>query len=313
MYNFLNRENDRKLDAKPDENVEAMNLKWFGKLFGRRFSTIFSTNLLFVLGNFPIFFIMVILSGMINDHSLVPQTVSFSNLYGATAAGGYDPLTAVYYGVSGAPVMENEYKMVLLGLFIGLSCLIFLTFGLVNCGCAHIMRSVIRREPVFLFKDFFNTIRKNLKQGLALGIFDLLFTVVILYDIWLFYLNYAYSFFYTVAFFFSIGVLLIYLFARMYMYMLCITFDLKFFKLIKNSVIFAFLGFKRNIMALLGQGIIWYIFLVCMMNGVTMALGALLPLIILFGLGMFMSYFASYKVIKRYMIDPYYDENGNPI
>ena len=34
-------------------------------------------------------------------------------------------------------------------------------------------------------------------------------------------------------------------------------------------------------------------------------------MIILFGFGMFTSYYASYKVIDRYMIEPYYDEEGN--
>jgi hypothetical protein len=49
------------------------------------------------------------------------------------------------------------------------------------------------------------------------------------------------------------------------------------------------------------------------MTGMLMALGAILPFVILFGIGLFMGYYASYKVIKKYMIDPYYDENGNPL
>ena len=111
----------------------------------------------------------------------------------------------------------------------------------------------------------------------------------------------------------SLGIFVLYLFARMYFYMLTITFDLSIFKIIKNAFIFAFLGFKRNILALIGQILLIVIVIALIMTGVLMALGAVLPLVILFGVGLFMGYYASYKVIKKYMIDPYYDENGNPI
>ncbi len=312
LYTFLNPEYEKK-DALEDKDAEKMGLQWFFKLLGRRFSSIFSVNILFVLGNFPAFFLLVIFSGMINDHSIVPQSLAFSNFYGASAGGDPTPLTAVLQGFCGSPVTENEYNIPLLVLFIGLSCLLFFTFGPVNCGCAHILRSVIRRDPVFLWQDFFGAAKKNFKQGLLLGIFDLAFLGIIVYDIMVFYMNYAYSFIYTVSFFFSIGVLFLYLFARMYMYMLCITFELKFFKLLKNSVIFAFLGFKRNVIAFVGQALLVIVMVSFLITGPLMALGAVIPLVILFGLSMYMSYFASYKVIKKYMIDPYYDKDGSPI
>ena len=189
-----------------------------------------------------------------------------------------------------------------------LTVLLLLTFGPVNCGCAHILRSAVRRSPIFLIKDFFGTIRKNLRQALILGVFDILFMIVIVFDIAVFFRNYNYSFFYTIAFFFSLGVALIYLFARQYMYLLCITFDLSVFKIIKNSVILAFLGFKRNILALLAQAFFIYLIYLMIATGVLAALGVVLPVVFYFGFAMFTSYYASYKVVKKYMIDPYYDE-----
>ncbi|MBQ8398548.1 MAG: hypothetical protein IJX08_01135 [Clostridia bacterium] len=313
LYNLLNPEIDRD-DAKKDSDVAALNFVGFFKLLGRRFSTILSTNILFVLGNFPIFFLLVIFSGIINDHSIVPQSLSFSNLYGAmNLSGTTTPLAAVLQGVSGSPVLENEYNAPLLITFILLSGLVFFTFGLVNCGCAHILRSVVRGQPVFLFEDFFGTIKKNWKQGLVLGILDLLFLMLVLYDIWVFYLNYAASWFFSIGFFLSIGIFVLYLCARMYAYMLVITFDLKLTKVIKNAFIFGFLGFKRNVVALIGQVLLVVLPIALILTGALMALGAVLPLVILFGIGLFMGYYASYKVIHKYMIEPYYDENGNPL
>lgn len=310
LYNLLNRDTNKK-DAKADADVAKLNFKGYFRLLGRKLSTICSVNLLFVLGNFPMFFGLALFTGVISDKSLAPQTLGFSNLYGVLAHSDPTPLSSLFYGVSGTPVVENEFNKPMLILFIALTCLLFITFGLVNCGCAKILRSAIRGGPVFLFSDFFQTIKKNWKQGLVLGILDLLFLCVLIFDISTFYLNYLSSFFFTVSFFFSIVILFIYMFARMYMYMLAITFDLGVFRIIKNSVIFAFLGFKRNFMALLGQCAALYIMYLFMASGILLSVGVLLPLIILFGFGMFTSYYASYKVIDRYMIEPYYDEEGN--
>lgn len=312
LYTLLNYEFDKK-DAKKDEDVNSLNFVGFFKLLARRFSTILSTNICFVLGNFPVFFLLLIFSGVINDHSVVPQSLSFSNLYGAIQGTDPSPLGAVLQGVSGSPVLENEYNPTLLIIFGCLACLTFLTFGLVNCGCAHLLRSAVRQEPVFLFQDFFGAMKKNWKQGLILGILDLLFLFLILYDIWVFYLNYQASYFMSIGFFLSLGIFVLYLFARMYFYMLTITFDLSLYKIIKNSFIFAFLGFKRNVVALVGQALLVVLTISLIMTGMLMALGAILPFVILFGIGLFMGYYAAYKVIKKYMIDPYYDENGNPL
>ena len=312
LYNLLNRDKDRP-DAVESKDVVNLTFKGFFKLLGRKISTVISVDLMFVLFNFPAFFGLAIFIGAINDYSLSPQNISFANVYGGMAGRNADPLTSVQFAISSSPVTENEFNIPLLIVFIVITCLLLFTFGPVNCGCAHILRSAVRRNPIFLFKDFFGTIKKNLRQSIVLGIFDLMFTVVLGYDILIFFQNYAYSFIYTLGFFFSLGVALIYLFARAYMYMLCITFDLSVFKIIKKSVIFAFLGFKRNILALLGQIFMIVIVYLLISTGVLAALGIILALMLYWGVALFMSYYASYKVIKTYMIDPYYDEDGKKL
>jgi hypothetical protein len=91
-----------------------------------------------------------------------------------------------------------------------------------------------------------------------------------------------------------------------------ITFDLSIYKLLKNSLIFALVGFKRNFMALLG--IICLIFLeyalLFGLGGMLLPLGLALPLVALFACGAYMGGFASYFKIKEIMIDPYVDENS---
>ena len=55
---------------------------------------------------------------------------------------------------------------------------------------------------------------------------------------------------------------------RFYIYNLLITFDIKIFKLIKNSLIFSALGIGRNLLALFGIGFLtaFHVFLIVLME-----------------------------------------------
>ena len=98
---------------------------------------------------------------------------------------------------------------------------------------------------------------------------------------------------------------------RFYIYTLMITFDLTVFQILKNSLIFALIGFKRNFMALLG--IVCTLIVNMGIMVLYLPLGIILPFIITISLCAFMGCYASWPKIKEIMIDPYYDENGNPI
>lgn len=108
-------------------------------------------------------------------------------------------------------------------------------------------------------------------------------------------------FFYTCIF-----LLILYSFMRNYMYILLVTFKLSLFKILKNSFIFAVLGIKRNLVALLGM------LVVCFINVYAFVLlplvGLTLPLIITTATLSFIGTYAAYPIIKKYMITPYYDD-----
>ena len=118
------------------------------------------------------------------------------------------------------------------------------------------------------------------------------------------------SFFQSVSFYTCLFLLFIYLLMRNYIYLIMVTFKLSVFKILKNAFIFAFLGFKRNIIAGIG------ILLACALNVLIFAylapVGIVLPFIITTGTIYFISTYAAYPVIKKYMIAPYYkDEEVN--
>ena len=90
-----------------------------------------------------------------------------------------------------------------------------------------------------------------------------------------------------------------------------VTFKLSVFKILKNSLIFSLLGFKRNVLAFLG--IIFCIFIVIIflfgVGGILVPLAIAAPLAMLFATMAFMKVYASYFKIKEIMIDPYLAEH----
>ena len=89
-----------------------------------------------------------------------------------------------------------------------------------------------------------------------------------------------------------------------------VTFKLTVFKILKNSLIFALLGLKRNILALLGTVILVLLELTFVFGagGILVSVGVMLPLTLMFSAMAYMKVFAAYFKIKEVMIDPYYED-----
>ena len=138
-----------------------------------------------------------------------------------------------------------------------------------------------------------------------MGFLDLLFMAVIAYDIVFFYYNIGPAFF-NIMYYVSLALAVIYFFMRFYIYIMIVTFDLSLFKIIKNAFIFSIIGFKRNIMAAIGIGILMYINYLILLY--VMPVGIMLPFVLTLSNGAFMSCYAAYFKIKEIMIDPYQSE-----
>ena len=281
----------------------------FFKLFGRKINTLLSVNLLFVFGNFPIFFFLLALSGYVSDSTSAPYYQQFAPLLGASY---FDPspVTASLLGIFGAHI-SITVPTVLTNILYGLTALLFVTFGPVNVGTTYLLRSMVREEGMFLMSDFWYAIKKNLRQGLIFGVIDLLIMALLGYDFLYFYINLGSgSTFIYILFFITFAMIIVYAMMRMYIYLMMVTFDLSIAKMLKNALFFSILGIKRNIMALL-----WIVLLIALEYVILMVfapLGVILPLILLFSVGAFGCAFAAYPKIKEIMIDPYYSETPTP-
>ena len=285
------------------EPVGPKNLINFFKLFGRSFSKIVGVNMLFIFGNFPIIFMLLAKAGYFSKTSFAPASMLFSAVHSATL-NSPSPYTSALFGIFGFQGQITVNTTVTYILY-GLSLLTILTFGLVNVGTTYILKLLVKGEPIFMMSDFKYAIKRNFKQGMIMGILDVVFMFVIGFDISYFFSNIG-TYANNLVFYASILLALVYLVMRFYIYNIMITFDLSIYKILKNSLIFSVVGLKRNIMALIG--IAFLAALNVFLLGLYFPLGMIFPFILLFGAGAFMGTYASYPKIEEIMITPYLDE-----
>lgn len=301
LYEFFNPKGSGKGLSK-EEARQPRNFVNFFKFYSRNFNTMFALNVFAFLGNFPILFGLYALTQNLNVNTTAPASSMFGPLYGAMTAGGANPISAALFGVHGAQA-RISLPTTATYVFFGLTALVFLTFGVVNLATAYVMRNIVKGDPSMLFSDIKYSIKRNWKQGMLLGVIDLLFILVIAYDLFFFY---AGSISAVMGFMLGVMVIvaMIYTMMRYYMYIMLVTFDLSIYKILKNSFIFAILGFRRNIVAFLGAVAValfdyWLLITV-------FPVGIILPTLILVSLVGFMGIYAAYPKVKEVMIDPYY-------
>ena len=289
--------------TKDDEFAEIpTNFKGFFVMYGRKFWNLSNLNLLYALCNLPFFFLLFAVAGFLNDSVTVPASPMFASFFGFQSAGS-DAVNQIFPFISGF----TTTSVASVGTYIcfGISALLIFTFGLSNAGAAYCIRGYTRGEPIFLMSEFFSCIRRNFLQALIIGILDLCFSALLVFD-YLFWSGQP-GFINAIFTYFSLFLCVLYFFMRFYIYTIAITFDLSIFKIFKDAFLLSFLGFKRNVVALIG--IILVVALNLQIFFLVPSLGIMLPVIITIATLMFISGYASYPVIKKYMIDPFYPDS----
>lgn len=301
LYNLFHKNPLAGKGVSKNDTLER-NFKNFFKLSWWHIGTIVSVNLIFILGNFPLSFGLLAISGLLATSVPNPSSIVFPNLLGAMREGA-NPITAALYSIHGVPSEMTVQNTVTNTLYI-LTLLVFLTWGLTSIGTSYILRNLIKGDPIFFFHDFFYAIKRNWRQGMIMGVIDLLCISMIGYGLFIYYMNLPnYSFFFYLLLFIAF----IYCLMRCYIYTLIITFDLSIFKVLKNAFIFAGVAMKRNALGFLGIALLiiidWYL-----LKFIT-PLGIIIPIIFLYGYCAYIGSYVSWPKIKQLMVDPYEAEN----
>ncbi len=296
------------LSKNAEQNVGG--IKRFFISFKDNFGKITSVNIFMVIGNFPLIFLIATLSGFTKVQGLIPSFDVFQNLAGYFANSTPSAHSMAMFAQEGLQTVTYR-PTVATYVFYGLAALTLFTFGIVNVGSAYILRNIAKGEPVFLWSDFWYAIKRNWKQALPFGMIDVAINALLIWNMYSMFIGSNGDYFTNTLFWCNIVLFILYFVMRYYIYIQMVTFKLTVFKILKNSLIFALLGFKRNILALLGILLGIFIELMCIIGagGILLPFGIALPFLLLFSTFAYMKVYAAYFKIKEIMIDPYLAEH----
>ena len=162
-----------------DEKPLVPNLKNMPKYYLRHFSKVLSINFVML----PLWIIpLAALYMYITAPSTPSQTDPvFSTLLGSYLFSG-DTVFSSLFGVFGLQINLPVFTAGRIWGYIGLAVLLALIWGFINVGATYCSRSMLRAEPVFVWSDFVYSAKRNFKQALFIGMADLLFIFMLIFD-----------------------------------------------------------------------------------------------------------------------------------
>ena len=195
------------------------------------------------------------------------------------------------------------WNLIIINLLYIVSCIPIVTIGPATAGITKLLRNYSREEHAFIWADFIDTFKKNFLKAFLVSIIDLVFGALIIFDLFMYSsLTVGGTSISPIFRTISLAVLMlsgtILLFMNYYIFTLMITFKLNFKQLLKNSFIFAWIGFWRNllitiILAGLTLLILLYIDLI----------GPIILCLLYFSTAGLVINFITYPLIKKHMID----------
>lgn len=287
-----------------DEATLGPGLKKFWRIYRENFfGRLLYLNILMIVGNFPLIFVLMAYLGVGKVAYTVPGGNLFSLMHGIVSnVGGYTPSSLAMLGVAG---MQNVTAAATPWTYVlyGLGSLSLLTWGFVSAGSAYVLRNMSTDRPIFMLSDFFDTYRKNWKQVLPFGMIDLAITIILPFNI-ISMLRSGGSGVLGFFFWVSVVLFLIWFVMRWYAYLQIVSFRLSLWKIIKNSLYFVLLGIKRNLVALLGIALILGTMAVLLFafGNYLIALVLAIPLLMLFSTAGLMANYAAWYKIDEIMV-----------
>ena len=211
---------------------------------------------------------------------------------------------------------RNFWKFLPISIVYSLLALPQLTSGLANVGMTHVARNTARDKHSFGFSDFFETIKKNWKQSLAAGIINTFVYIVLLFDVYFFYIQDTK--FSVIALGLTFAFLFVFTIMNYYIWTLIITFSFNLKTVYKNSFKFVFINFKNNLICFICSSIIvvilmalGYIFLTILDKFFVAILLTILVILALCypAFKFLLIQYCVFPAIRKHIIDPYYEEH----
>ena len=184
-----------------------------------------------------------------------------------------------------------------------------ITGDIAEVGLTRVTRAASRDKHTFLPSDMTDTIKKNWKQALIIGILDFIFIGFWIVDF--LFAKFTGGILSSVLYGVSVIGFILFSFAKFYHPFLIITFKKSVAQIIKESLMLAIAGFKRNIAAGLSLAACYLAAFVIVKNlNITGFMICVILYIVFFRwFRSMIIQFSIFPVVKRYLFDPYYNEH----
>lgn len=193
-------------------------------------------------------------------------------------------------------------------------CLPIVTIGPAIAGMTKVLRQYVLDKDGFMWHEFKKGLTQNLRQAVPAGLIDIAVAASFICALQVYPAmaktaeeSGMSGTFYYILCIISVSFALTVLMMNFFAFPMITSTDLTFKNIIKNSFFIVCLGLKKNIITLL----------ILLLISAAMVIGTLVnPLTLLlipFWLISFMGFiivFNSYPLIQKYVIDPYYEEQG---
>lgn len=207
---------------------------------------------------------------------------------------------------------RNFWKFITINLVYWLISIPVFTNGMASVGITNVARNTARDKHSFGLSDFFETIRKNLKQSIIAGIINTVLYAFMFFDLWFFWASEGT--FGVVGTGITFAILITFTMMTYYLWTLIITFDFTLKQAYKNSFKFVFLNFKYSFLCFFVNVLILALNVaIVLFVGKFWVFALLIEVVCLLcvypAFNALLIQFCTFPSIKKYIIDPYYAEH----
>ena len=206
---------------------------------------------------------------------------------------------------------RNFWKFIPINLVYCLFCLPVFTNGLANAGITNVTRNTARDKHSFGLPDFFETIKKNAKQAVIVGIINTFVYLLAILNAW-FYFTSTKEIMQIIGLGFSFAVLFVFTIMQYYIWTLMITFNYTIKQIYSNSFKFVFVNLWKNLIVFFTNVLLLAISvaLVFIFNNYIVLFIEILLLVGVYPcFNALLVQFCTFPAIKKFIIDPYYEEH----
>ena len=209
---------------------------------------------------------------------------------------------------------RNFWKFIVVNLVYSLISVPLVTNGIANVGLTNVVRNIARDKHSFGLSDFFDTVKKNLKQSILAGIINTIVYALLFFDLWFF--NNVAGTSGIIATGVALALLVTFTMMNFYLWTLIITFSYTLKQAYTISFKLVFLNFKYSFLVLfinllIAAASVGLLFITGKSWLYVLIFELLLLITVYPAFNGLLIQFCTFPCIKKYIIDPYYKEHPN--